>query len=88
MFRLGKWDMRNSRDKWEAAARSPLGFQSEEYKAACRVSKPAVKRLIDQWWNEKARSIQETVDAKDHNYQFAAYRELRQIFVGGHRKAG
>ena len=64
-----------SRDKREAAARSPLGFQSEEYKTACKMSKRVVKRLINQWWNEKARSIQEMVNAKDHNYQFAAYRE-------------
>ena len=36
----------------------------------------------------KAREIQERVDAKDHNYQFAGYKELRRVPAVGRKTPG
>ena len=77
-----------SQRKIEAAASSRLGHKSEAYKEACKVCKREVKKLINGWWCQKARAIQEPVDCKDHNYQFAAYRELRRVFASNGKPAG
>ncbi|CAE7564241.1 CFDP2 [Symbiodinium natans] len=59
-----------------------------EYKAACKKAKNQVQQLINTWWKEKAAAIQEAVDAKDPNYQFAGYRELRRVLASGRQAPG
>ena len=47
-----------------------------------------MQQLINTWWKEKAAAIQEAVDAKDPNYQFAGYRELRRVLASGRQAPG
>ena len=74
--------------KREAASKSPLGCQSKEYKRVCRDAKKEVRRILNTWWAAKAESIQQQVDAKDHNHQFAGYRELRRVLATNRRAPG
>ena len=77
-----------SLQKREAARGSPLGCQSKEYKQARRTAKKEVRRILNSWWASKAESIQAQVDAKDHNHQFAGYRELRRVLASSRRAPG
>lgn len=40
---------------------------------------------MNDWWSGKAAAVQQAVDNKDPNYQFAGYREFRQVFTFGHK---
>ena len=77
-----------SQHKRQIALSAPGGFQSEEYKEACKQAKVQVGKSINDWWVTKAREIQERVDAKDHNYQFAGYKELRRVLAVGRKTPG
>ena len=55
--------------------------ESQEYKQACKYVKRETRRLINLWWTNKAKSIQEKVDAKEPNHQFAGYKELRSVLA-------
>ena len=62
-------------------ARDPTNPNSQQYKQACQKVKKATQKLLNDWWAQKAETIQQMIDSKDHNYQFAGYRELRSILV-------
>ncbi|CAE6970006.1 unnamed protein product [Symbiodinium sp. CCMP2456] len=44
-----------------------------------------VRGFINKWWVAKVSEIQARVDAKDHNYQFAGYKELRRVLAIGRK---
>lgn len=79
---------RLSQEKRQVALESPDGFISEEYKHKCIEVKKQVRGFINEWWAAKAKEIQERVDSKDHNYQFAGYRELRRVLAFGRKSPG
>ena len=62
-------------------ARNPRNPHDANYKSMCKKVKTETRKMLNQWWSSKARSIQDQVDAKDHNHQFAGYRELRTLLV-------
>jgi hypothetical protein len=69
--------------KRRAMGDSLAGSRTPEYKAACRFVKTETRKLINQWWTDKSSAIQQAIDNKDPNYQFAGYRELRRVLAHG-----
>ena len=76
---------RLSQEKRQVALHAPGGFMSEAYKEKCKDVKKQVRGFINAWWVAKATEIQARVDAKDHNYQFAGYKELRRVLAIGRK---
>ena len=72
--------------KKRTAQKAPQGVRSAEFKRVAAAAKKEVRQMINKWWREKAAYIQERVDAKDHNHQFAGYRELRRVLAHGRKQ--
>ena len=73
--------------KRAAAESSPEGVRSKQYKALSSRVKKETRAMLNKWWKDKAAAIQAAVDSKDHNYQFAGYRELRKLLCNGRKQA-
>lgn len=73
--------------KRQVASGASDGCPSRQYKEACRSVKAETRKLLSEWWQLKAASIQEQVDQKTPQHQFAGYRELRRVFVHGRQLA-
>ena len=53
------------------------GGDKQHYRAVCALAKKQVSEVLNTWWVNKARLIQAQVDAKEPQYQYAGFRELR-----------
>ena len=73
--------------KRQVAMEQQEGCRSSQYKTACKFVKKETRRLINEWWQQKAAEIQSLVDQKTPQHQFAGFRALRKLFVKGQMPA-
>ncbi|CAK9054019.1 LINE-1 retrotransposable element ORF2 protein, partial [Durusdinium trenchii] len=59
----------------------------QHYRSVKKACRREVRVILNRWWSDRAAAIQLEVDTKTPNHQFAGFKELRQVFVPGHRPA-